>query len=129
LQDHWIPDPLIPRSFQPRDEHFRGMGFDRGHIARSRAVAWGDMRSAGIARRQAFFWTNTSPQRSAMNRHRWLAAELWEAKVVEERGRAVGYSLGKVAARSPRGLPPRQGIGRSGNSTWAGAEDTAADLS
>jgi TIR domain/DNA/RNA non-specific endonuclease len=33
--DRWMPDPSIPRSFQPQNEHFAGTGFDRGHAAAS----------------------------------------------------------------------------------------------
>jgi DNA/RNA endonuclease G (NUC1) len=29
----WSPDPTLSRQFQPVDEHFRGTGFDRGHLA------------------------------------------------------------------------------------------------
>jgi DNA/RNA endonuclease G (NUC1) len=47
---------------------------------------------AEIAARQAFFWTNTSPQHRWMNQNWWRELEEWEASVVKARGRAIGFS-------------------------------------
>lgn len=90
--DSWLADPMLPASFQPQNRHFLGTGFDRGHIVSPRAVSWGSEREAQLANRQAFFWTNTAPQRPKMNQRWWLAVELWERALVESRDRAVAFA-------------------------------------
>jgi DNA/RNA endonuclease G (NUC1) len=91
-KDMWMADPMLPRAFQPGNEHFRGTGYDRGHIARVAAVTWGTGRDMHISSRQAFFWTNTSPQHPWINRNWWLELDEWEASIVKTYGRAVGFS-------------------------------------
>jgi DNA/RNA endonuclease G (NUC1) len=90
--DRWMPDPMLPATFQPANEHYAGRQLDRGHIARPRAVSWGTEREARIANRQSFFWTNTAPQYAAMNRGWWLKVEQWEEALVQEKGQAAGFS-------------------------------------
>src|SRR5262249_15712815 len=74
----WLPDRMLPLGFQPQSDHYRGTGFDRGHLTRSLAVAWGEPTFAAIARKHAFFWTNTAPQHPRMNQGWWLSLENWE---------------------------------------------------
>jgi len=100
-RDAWLPDPTLPRAFQPGDEHYRHSEFDRGHLVSPAAVAWGERRHAQIAMDQAFFWTNTSPQSPAFNRRSWLQAELREREIAGARGSAVGFS-GPVFAADDR---------------------------
>ena len=91
-RDKWLPDPTLPRAFQPGDEHYRLSEFDRGHLVSPGTVAWGERRHAQIAMDQAFFWTNTSPQSPAFNQRSWLGLERREREIAEARGRAVGFS-------------------------------------
>jgi DNA/RNA endonuclease G (NUC1) len=88
----WSPDPTLSRQFQPVDEHFRGTGFDRGHLAAPMSVAWGEQRQAIIAIRQAFYWTNTSPQAPQVNRRSWASLEDFERLMARESGRVAGFS-------------------------------------
>lgn len=88
----WLPDPLLPRAFQPLDEHYRASPYDRGHLVRPPAVSWGEERLAAIARRQSFFFTNSAPRHADINRPWGRALADWEARVVAERGRAIGFS-------------------------------------
>ena len=90
--DAWQPDPRMPRVFQPGNEHFLGTGFDRGHLAAPMTVGWGESWQAGAAMRQAFFWTNSSPQAPDVNRFSWLALEQRERELALERERVVGFS-------------------------------------
>jgi endonuclease G len=90
-RDHaWLPDPLVLAELQPTDRHFRGSGFDRGHLASRRSVAWGSEREAAIASRQAFFWTNTAPQHRRLNTGSYMAVEKWETDLSQRHGRLVG---------------------------------------
>jgi DNA/RNA endonuclease G (NUC1) len=91
-QDNWQPDPTLPRAFQPAAEQYARSEYDRGHLVSPGTVAWGDLRRADIAMRQAFYWTNTSPQTRIFNQSWWLRLERWERSVAAERGRATGFS-------------------------------------
>jgi endonuclease G len=110
--DRWMPDPMLPASFQPHNDHFRGSGFDRGHIVSPISVSWGTPRQAELANRQSFFWTNTVPQHPDMNRGWWLAVELWEREMVAARGKAIGFSGPVLAQDDPVYRDIEQAIGR-----------------
>jgi len=90
--DHWMPDPLWPKSLQPSNQHFVNSGWNRGHLLSPGTVCWGDVRIAGIARRQANYWTNTTPQSGNMNIRWWLAVENFERSAAMKRGKAIGFS-------------------------------------
>jgi DNA/RNA endonuclease G (NUC1) len=110
--DHWLPDPMLPRAFQPGNEHFTGTGYDRGHIVASSSVSWGPERQAQLANHQAFFWTNTAPQLPEVNRDSWLAIEMWERKLVMNHKRAIGFSGPVLADGDPPHGADEQLIGR-----------------
>ena len=88
----WAPDPLLPDSLQMGMETLRRSEYDRGHLVSRANVMWGDEREVSIAGRQAFYWTNISPQYQELNRRWWLALERWERDVAVDRGRATGFS-------------------------------------
>jgi endonuclease G len=84
-------DALIDQVFQPRDAHYRGSGYDRGHLACRRSLGWGEDGKAAIAGRQAFFLTNTGPQNPQVNRGSYLFVERWEERLSLERGRLIVF--------------------------------------
>lgn len=84
-------DTFIAKEFQPNDQHFKGSGFDRGHLACRRSLGWGEERIPGIAGRQAFYITNTAPQHPAVNRGSYLAVEKWEQHVSGSYGRLIVF--------------------------------------
>lgn len=91
-RDVWSPDPLLPRAFQPLDEHYQASPYDRGHLVRPLAVSWGEDRLAAIARRHSSFFTNSAPRHLDINRPWGRALADWEGRVVADRGRAIGFS-------------------------------------
>ncbi|MDA0171815.1 DNA/RNA non-specific endonuclease [Solirubrobacter taibaiensis] len=97
----WEPDPMISPLFQPSDAHFRGTGFDRGHLAAAKTVAWGPSRHATIAMQQAFYWTNMAPQTADVNQFSWNALEQQERALALERGRVIGFSGPVLRADDP----------------------------
>jgi endonuclease G len=111
-RDGWVPDPMLPTSFQPNNDHFVGTGFDRGHLAAPMSVSWGESDRAQLANNQAFFWTNTVPQHPNMNRGWWLGVEKWEREIVAEHGKAIGFSGPVLAADDPVQRDVEQSIGR-----------------
>jgi len=84
-------DSLISREFQPKDQHFRASGFDRGHLACRKSIGWGEDKISEIAGRQAFYITNTAPQHPAVNRGSYLAVERWEQRLSESCGRLIVF--------------------------------------
>lgn len=84
-------DTFIAKEFQPKDQHFKGSGFDRGHLACRRSIGWGEDQLAAIAGRQAFYITNTAPQNPAVNRVSYLAAERWEQLVSASCGNLIVF--------------------------------------
>jgi DNA/RNA endonuclease G (NUC1) len=110
--DRWMPDPALPLSFQPQNEHFSGTGLDRGHLAAPSSVSWGPERQAQLANHQAFFWTNTVPQHPDLNRGWWLSVELWERELVAQVGRLAGFAGAVLAESDPIHRDVEQVIGR-----------------
>ena len=110
--DRWMADPMLPATFQPHNEHFRGTGYDRGHLVSPRCVSWGTPRQAELANRQSFFWTNTAPQHPKLNQGWWLAVESWERDVVDSHHRAIGFSGPVFADDDPLLNQVEQRIGR-----------------
>ncbi len=90
--ERWLADPMLPTAFQPRNNHYLGSGYDRGHLTRAAAVSWGPERLATLANHQAFFWTNTAPQHPQMNRRWWAAVEHWEDGLLARHTRVVSFS-------------------------------------
>jgi endonuclease G len=110
--DRWMPDPMLPASFQPNNDHFLGSGYDRGHLASPLSVSWGTPHQAQLANHQSFFWTNTAPQLPEMNRGWWLAIELWEREMVATHGNATGFAGPVLAEDDPFHQKFEQSIGR-----------------
>jgi endonuclease G len=110
--NRWMPDPMLPASFQPHNDHFRGSGLDRGHLAAPLSVSWGTPRQAQLANYQSFFWTNTAPQHADMNRGWWLAVEQWEREMVANNGKAIGFSGPVLSDEDPIHRDLEQSIGR-----------------
>ena len=110
--DRWQPDPALPQAFQPQNEHFRGTGFDRGHLVAPTAVSWGGERPAELANRQSFFWTNTVPQHPKMNQQWWLAVELWERRLAAARGKLSAFAGPVLRDDDPPHGGDEQRIGR-----------------
>ena len=88
--DRWLPDPLVALELQPGNDHFKGSGFDRGHLVARLNLAWGTERQAWIASHQAFFWTNTAPQHKYVNQGTYLSVEVWERKLAAKHKRMTG---------------------------------------
>lgn len=73
--EKWQLDPRIPAGLQRGDDLYRQNDWDRGHLARPAAIAWGTMAQATEAYRSAFFFTNITPQHQNFNQKRWAALE------------------------------------------------------
>lgn len=67
--DNWQPDPMVATATQP--DYFSSIsGYDRGH-----QIPSADRTSSNIANSQTFYFTNMTPQLSALNGQMWASLE------------------------------------------------------
>jgi endonuclease G, mitochondrial len=110
--ERWLPDPNLPVTLQPQDVHFRGTGFDRGHMVAPLHVSWGSDREAEIANHQTFYWPNNVPQHDRMNRGWWWTVEQWERNLAAKSGKVVGYAGPVLRRDDPVHTRSEEVIGR-----------------
>ena len=82
-KDKWLPDPTLPRAFQPATSTTGSASSTEAICVSPATVAWGERRHAQIAMDQAFFWTNTSPQSPAFNQKSWHRLEVREREIAQ----------------------------------------------
>lgn len=61
--------------YQIGNEAYRSNPWDRGHLVRRTAVAWGDLASRACS--DTFYYTNAAPQHENFNQDEWLELENW----------------------------------------------------
>ena len=73
----WNLDPRIERKFQTGEAAYANNDWDRGHLVRRAAVAWGTPERADAASDSTFYYTNAALQHEKFNQDEWLALENW----------------------------------------------------
>ncbi|NEZ65751.1 hypothetical protein D0962_23840 [Leptolyngbyaceae cyanobacterium CCMR0082] len=73
----WDLDPRIERKFQTGEAAYANNEWDRGHLVRRAAVAWGTLERAAAASDSTFYFTNAALQHRKFNQDEWLALENW----------------------------------------------------
>ena len=75
----WGLDTRMPATAQTGQDVYDDLGrtFQRGHLVRRAAVAWGSVSRAKDASDSTFFFTNGAPQHRDWNGDEWLALENW----------------------------------------------------
>lgn len=69
-------DPLVPSVLQiDNDRGYVNNPWDRGHLARRRALHWPDFATADQADRESSHWTNIAPQHHRLNQGPWSDVE------------------------------------------------------
>jgi endonuclease G len=97
-EERFIQDPALPREVQPRDEDFRGSGYDRGHLVRT-----GDIRTNPEAVQEAYYLSSVVPQTGQSNRMSWLSVEQYTTTAAESARVKVWILSGPVYRRSANG--------------------------
>ncbi|WP_226575492.1 DNA/RNA non-specific endonuclease [Acuticoccus sediminis] len=108
----WRDEPRIPSDHQIPDRFYTrdGGAFDRGHIVRREAVAWGTSYDAvRFANGDTFHVTNCSPQVKGFNRSnlRGLWGELENVVLEQAEGERLCVLAGPVLAESDRSFRGR----------------------
>jgi endonuclease G len=75
----FLPDPLLPTSWQIRPSDYRNSGYDRGHICPS-----GDRTRTKADNTATFVMSNMLPQAAALNQQVWKDLEDYERYLVRE---------------------------------------------
>jgi endonuclease G len=73
----WDLDARIERAQQTGPAAYHSNPWDRGHLVRRAAVAWGTRQEAEDASDSTFYYTNAAPQHERFNQDEWLALEDW----------------------------------------------------
>ena len=75
----WDTDPRLPHDVQTDNSAYRNNDYDRGHLVRRAAVAWGASQRAKDASDSTFYYTNAALQHSTFNQSnsKWLGLENW----------------------------------------------------
>jgi endonuclease G len=73
----WDLDPRIPASVQTGPGVYTNNPWDRGHLVRRAAVAWGSSAEAKDASDSTFYYSNAALQHARFNQDEWLNLEDW----------------------------------------------------
>jgi endonuclease G len=83
-RDRFRLDPSLPRELQIDDDRgYRSNPWDRGHLVRRRSLHWGDRDEAAAADSESFYWSNITPQHTALHHTAWGRIEDWILGVAE----------------------------------------------
>ncbi len=77
-RDGWALDDRIPHALQTGPGAYYDNPWDRGHLVRRAAVAWGEsVQDARDASDSTFYYTNAAPQHERFNQDEWVDLEDW----------------------------------------------------
>ncbi len=76
----WDLDPRLEPNNQTGGGAYKNNPWDRGHLVRRAAIAWGPGSEAKDASDSSFYYTNAAPQHEAFNQDDWLDLEDWVLK-------------------------------------------------
>lgn len=93
----FVYDPSLPSRIQiDNDEGYRNNPWDRGHLARRRALQWGDLASAEKADRESSYWSNIAPQHEGLHDSAWGRIEDWLLELVGSNQKKMSVFVGPV---------------------------------
>lgn len=94
----WNFDSRIEEKYQAGNDLYRNNPWDRGHLVRRTAVAWGS--EAEKASNDTFFYTNATPQHQNFNQDEWLELENWVLGKAEQEKQRTSVFTGPVFSES-----------------------------
>jgi endonuclease G len=93
----FVYDPSVPKHIQiDNDEGYSNNRWDRGHLARRRALHWGDEATAVLADRQSSYWTNIAPQHENLHDTAWGSIEDWLFELADQGQRRLSVFVGPI---------------------------------
>ncbi|WP_459195709.1 DNA/RNA non-specific endonuclease [Wukongibacter baidiensis] len=73
----WKYDNRFSSDFQTGNDLYVDNPWDKGHLVRRIAVAWGSLEEARAANSDTFYYTNAAPQHENFNQDEWSELENW----------------------------------------------------
>lgn len=75
---HWRKDSRLAHEHQLGNDYYKNNPWDKGHMARRAAAAWGQSQDeAQAASDETYYYTNSCLQHENLNRDEWLGLEDW----------------------------------------------------
>ena len=103
----WDIDSRVGNENQLNNDYYFANPWDRGHLARRAAVAWGaTKRDAQKASDNSFFYTNASLQHENFNPDEWLALEDFVLKLEEASTNKISVFVGPIFGDFSRSITP-----------------------
>ncbi|PSN17952.1 endonuclease [filamentous cyanobacterium CCP5] len=105
--DDWRIDTRIGAEYQLNNDYYNRNPWDRGHLARRAAAAWGDTsREAKHASDDTFFFSNATLQHENFNQDEWLALEEWVQNLTLDSTDRISVICGPIFGETARSLTP-----------------------
>jgi endonuclease G len=106
-KEGWDIDSRVGNENQLNNDYYFANPWDRGHLARRAAIAWGDSkREAQKASDNTFFYTNATLQHENFNQDEWLALEDWVLKLEEDSSDKISVFAGPIFGDFSRSITP-----------------------
>ncbi|MGF1457084.1 MAG: DNA/RNA non-specific endonuclease [Alphaproteobacteria bacterium] len=104
----WRIDSRVGNTYQLNNDYYYRNPWDRGHLARRSAAAWGDSsRTAKRASDETFYFTNAALQHSNFNQDEWLALEDWVKALNLDRDGKISVISGPIFGDYARSIQPQ----------------------
>ncbi|NET09232.1 MAG: endonuclease [Symploca sp. SIO2B6] len=104
---NWYIDTRVGAQHQLDNDYYYKNPWDRGHLARRAAAAWGDSpREAKHASDETFFFTNAVLQHQNFNQDEWLALEDWVKNLSLDSTNKISVISGPIFGEFARSLAP-----------------------
>lgn len=106
-RDGWRVDSRIGSANQLDNDYYRHNPWDRGHLARRAAAAWGGgRRDAQLASDDTFFYPNATLQHANFNQDEWLALEDWVLELDLDLDGKLSVFSGPLFGLTARSITP-----------------------
>ncbi|NJN22677.1 MAG: endonuclease [Leptolyngbya sp. RL_3_1] len=106
--DHWRVDTRIGAEYQLNNDYYAANPWDRGHLARKSAAAWGETaREAKQAADDTFFYANAALQHENFNQDEWLALEDWVLALTLDSTNRISVFSGPIFGDFARSITPQ----------------------
>lgn len=98
----WDLDPRIDSAAQVGEWAYSQNEWDRGHLVRRAAVAWGTEQRAQDASDSTFYYTNAALQHARFNQDEWVHLEDWVLTAAGAISSRISVFTGPIFTRSDR---------------------------
>lgn len=92
----WLLDPRVPAHLQGDESLYVHNEWDKGHLAKPSALAWGTLQEAQAAYQSAFYFTNVAPQHQYFNQGLWSALEKYVLRGLHPESNKFCFFTGPV---------------------------------